>query len=134
VNFNNGNVNANNKNNDGLYVRCVRGGQSGVSGWRSGESDLGGGWKWTNWFGYYNTSNEPWIYHQQHGWLYPFDSDNSAVFFWYNDMQQFVWTNPATYPNLYRFGANATWLWYLKDSANPRWFYNWTAGAWESLP
>ena len=102
--------------------------------WRTGEVDLGGGWKWTEWLGYYNTSSEPWIYHQEHQWLYPYGDGACGVFFWYDDMQEFIWTDPATYPYLYRFGADEAWLWYLKDSADPRWFVNMATGVWEPLP
>ena len=102
-------------------------------GWRSGESDLGGGWKWLNWFGYYNTNFAGWIYHDQHGFLYPFDDGSGGMTFWDNSMAEFWWTKSATYPFLYRFGTGASWLWY-NGSTGPRWFFNWGTGLWESTP
>lgn len=91
---------------------------------------LANGWMWSAWFGYFNRNLEPWVYHMQHGWLYEFGTDPASVVFWDSGMAAFWWTGNGTYPYLYRFSDNA-WLWYLKDSANPRWFRNLKTGQWE---
>ncbi len=90
---------------------------------------LGGGWQWSAWFGYIYTANMPWTYHPQHGWLYAIGSDPASVVFWDPSMQ-FWWTGDGAYPFLYRF-SDASWLWYQRDSDNPRWFRNLTTGQWE---
>ncbi len=95
-----------------------------------GAAALGDGWQWLNWFGYFNTNPATWIFHLQHAWLYPFGTNPSSLVFWDNGMQAFWWTSPTVYPYVYRFSDGA-WLYYLRNSNNPRWFYNYTTEAWE---
>ena len=35
-------------------------------------SDLGGGWKFSDWFGSYNDSTAPWMFHAEHGFVFAF--------------------------------------------------------------
>ncbi len=98
--------------------------------WSSAASDLGSGWRWLSWFGYFNNGSHPWTFHLQHAWLRAFDGANNSVFFWDTEMQAFWWTSPAVYPYVYRFADDA-WLYYLKNSDNPRWFYNYQTEQWE---
>jgi hypothetical protein len=93
--------------------------------------DLGNGWKWVNWFGYLNTNYDPWIYHEDHGWLYPFGTSTADLVFWDPQMNAFWWTTQTQYPYVYRFSDGA-WLYYQVGSSDPRWFYNYSQGAWES--
>ena len=93
--------------------------------------DLSGGWRWLEWFGTFNVNNLPWIYHMDHGWLYPFGETASNITFWDPQMGVFWWTSETTYPYLYRFSDGA-WLWYQEQSHNPRWFYNHKTLKWES--
>jgi len=95
-----------------------------------GAADLGGGWKWLSWFGYFSTTYDPWIYHLQHGWMYSVGTDPSSIWFWTSDMG-WLWTGSTTYPYLYR-SSDGAWLYYLKDSSSPRWFYNYKTSLWES--
>ena len=105
-----------------------------ASGWRSGETDLGDNWRWLGWFGMYNMVSDPWVFHRDHGWLFPIQMPDGGIFFYDVAMSRFWWTNPAIYPFLYRFGDNPAWLWYQKDTTKPRRFYNVAADAWESSP
>jgi hypothetical protein len=99
--------------------------------WYSEAVDLGSGWRWLNWLGSFNVSNDPWIYHAQHGWLYPFADGPESVYFWDNEMGAFLWTSEMVYPSLYRF-SDGQWLFYQKGSSNPRWFVNLITGEWEA--
>ena len=99
-----------------------------MSPWQN-ATDLGIGWKWLDWFGFFNTNNAPWIYHDLHGWLYPFQEPSGTVF-WDADMNAFWWTNETTYPYVYRF-SDGSWLFYEIGSVNPRWFYSFTTNRWE---
>ena len=94
-----------------------------------GAADQGGGWRWLNWFGYFAEVGNGWIFHLQHGWMYPFGTNSASILFWTLDMS-WLWTSDTIYPYLYRFD-DAAWLWYLKDSVAPRWFYNFKTGLWE---
>lgn len=91
---------------------------------------LGGGWFWSDWFGSFNTAFAPWLYHNEHAWLYPFGQDPHSVVFWDGSMNAFWWTGDAIYSSMYRFSDNS-WLWYQPGTRSPRWFLNLKTGAWE---
>lgn len=92
--------------------------------------DLGDGWKLVKWFGYFNTSKSPWIYHQTLGWLYTCSRSNEGVWFWHARMKAYLWTGSKVYPYFDRAGDGA-WLYYKKGPSHPQWFYNLKAGKWE---
>ncbi|MDR3566903.1 MAG: hypothetical protein P4L43_02640 [Syntrophobacteraceae bacterium] len=98
--------------------------------WRDAQ-DIGSGWKWLSWFGIFDTTSSPWIYHQSLGWLYAYGTSTYSLWFWDPAMNDFWWTRQGVYPYLYRAGDGA-WLYYLRGSSNPRWFYNFKTLAWES--
>jgi hypothetical protein len=95
-----------------------------------GAVDLGGGWRWLGWFGFFHDSGTGWIYHAQHGWMYATGTNPTEILFWTADLN-WLWSGSTLYPYLYRF-TPAAWLWYLTDSTSPRWFYNFTSNDWES--
>ncbi len=97
----------------------------------NGAVDLGNGWRYLDWFGYLNVNYSPWIFHSQHEWLYLFASDTDSIVFWDAQMGALWWTTKAVYPSVYRF-SDGVWLWYQKDSSNPRFFYNYSTSFWES--
>ncbi|MFC1452404.1 right-handed parallel beta-helix repeat-containing protein [Verrucomicrobiota bacterium] len=92
--------------------------------------DLGGGWKWLDWFGYFNTSHDPWVYHAQHAWMYAVGDIASNIYLYSTDLG-WLWTGQNFYPWMYRF-SGSDWIWYLPGSSGPRWFYNGTTGLWEN--
>ncbi|MFC1453184.1 carboxypeptidase-like regulatory domain-containing protein [Verrucomicrobiota bacterium] len=92
--------------------------------------DVGGGWRWLQWFGYFNVSIDPWIYHAEHGWMYAAGMSTADIWFFTPDMG-WLWTAEGVYPYLYRHDDQA-WLWYLIGSVDPRWSYNFSSAAWES--
>ena len=101
--------------------------------WHSDAAVLADNWRYNDWLGYFNIGTDPWIYHMQHGWLYVFPSvtDTESVYFWDNSMQSVLWTSQAVYPSMYRF-SDSTWIWYQKDSSNPRFFNKLATGEWEN--
>lgn len=92
-------------------------------------ANLGGGWKWLSWFGYFSDQGDGWIYHNEHGWMYAVGTTTADIWFWTQDMG-WLWTSDTVYPNMYRNQTHG-WLWYQINSANPRWFYNYTTHQWE---
>jgi hypothetical protein len=105
---------------------------TGPTSWCDGYYDFGySGWRWLSWLGYYfdNGSYGGWVYSQDLGWLYPSGTSPASV--WIGDTGLgWLWTSRDTYPFLYS-PVLGTWLWYLKGSTSPRWFYNWSRSAWE---
>ena len=90
-----------------------------------------GGWYSSKVFGAYNGTVPGWIWHLQHGWLYVDPSSTSSAIFLYSVADAgWLGTSMAWYPTLYRFSDGA-WLYYLKGTSNPRWFYNYKSAAWE---
>ena len=96
--------------------------------WNS--TDLGGGWMWLDWFGYFNAGNYPWVYHSTLGWLYPFGSTTSSIWVWDAAMGAFWWTSATVYPFLYR-ASDGAWLFYDVASSKPRYFFNYSTQSWE---
>jgi hypothetical protein len=93
-------------------------------------TDLGGGKKRSGWFGDFNDTFYPWIYHSQHGWMYTYGTDPASIWFWAPDMG-FLWTGSGVYPWLWS-DTKQTWLYYVKDSSSPRYFFNWNTQQWET--
>ena len=104
--------------------------QGGLSEWYFKATDLGGGWAWLNWLGSFNAANDPWIYHAQHGWLFPFADGPESVYFWDGEMNSIIWTSETVYPSIYRF-SDEKWLYYEEGSSTPRWFVDLLSGQWE---
>lgn len=86
--------------------------------------NLGNGWKWVSWFGRVHTTNAPWFYHAEHGWLYSTSNSENDIWF-YQPQTGWIWTSRATYPLFYR-NRDRTWLGYMHGTTNPRWFWNYT--------
>jgi uncharacterized repeat protein (TIGR03803 family) len=99
--------------------------------WEAGYQDVGDGWRWFAWFGYYVPLGNHWFWHLDHGYLYAWSASTpQSIYFWTPDMS-WLWTGSTTYPYIYRF-SDGSWLWYEPGTTGPRWFYNFKTGLWES--
>jgi len=97
--------------------------------WWDESVAMGGNWQWNSWLGFFNVHYAPWIYHQQHDWMYSIGDTAGNVWYWTTDMG-WLWTAEGVYPAMYRLN-DASWLWYLSGTDNPRWFADLTNGGWE---
>jgi hypothetical protein len=89
-------------------------------------------WFLSDWFGAYNTTQAPWLFHAQHGFVYRDPGSTNASTFFYDDAMVAWWyTDEAIYPFIYGFGTPAdnagtvagdAWLWYFEQSKTPRTF------------
>jgi hypothetical protein len=99
-------------------------------------TNLGNGWMNSSWFGIFNVTDYPWIYHAQHGWMYVFGSDPTSIWLWTPDTivpwTGFVWTSQSVYPWLWS-DTQQTWLYYSVGSSAPRYFYNWKTQKWVTV-
>lgn len=68
-----------------------------MDGWRHGEIDLGGGWRWLWWLGYYVVRDNGWVWHKTHGWLWSNSQSNADVWFYHHDMG-WLWTSKDHMP------------------------------------
>ncbi|MDY6971785.1 MAG: hypothetical protein SV775_05595 [Thermodesulfobacteriota bacterium] len=67
----------------------------------SGATDLGDGWKYLDWFGYFWVDEvSQWIYHYLHGWVYPYGEETASIWFYTIDRGWF-WTSDLYYPWIY---------------------------------
>ena len=83
-------------------------------------SDLGGGWKFSDWFGSYNDSTAPWMFHAEHGFVFIFEEGvPDSVFYFDLTANGWFWTNATSYPSLFSFARNA-WVFYFVGSTGPR--------------
>jgi trimeric autotransporter adhesin len=98
--------------------------------WNAGYQDLGGGWQRLTWFGDYVPLDQGWYWHNCHGFFYVWPDGTPQNIYLYTMDMGWLFTSSATYPYLYRF-QDASWLWYVRDSKNPRWFFNFCIGVWE---
>ncbi|MGC9194316.1 MAG: S53 family peptidase [Syntrophobacteraceae bacterium] len=97
----------------------------------AGAVDLGNGWRYLSWFGYFNTSQSPWVYHNSLGWLYPIGTSPDNIWFWDPQVNSFLWTSQTDFPFLYSVGYGA-WLYYEEWTSNPGEFYNFGTNSWIS--
>lgn len=76
------------------------------------------------WLGYIWAEPFPFVYHFQHGWLYCVLPGGGEGFWAYSFADSdWWWTSATYYPFIYSVGS-ANWLYYVKDTGNPRIFYN----------
>ena len=109
-----------------LFYMVVAGaflhGQDNVEGDVFGGTDLGGGWLFSEWYGIYNASFYPWIFHNEHGWQYVFEGETDGELY-LHDLQSEDWwfTSELLYPSFFSFGRR-TWNHYFEETVNPRQF------------
>ncbi|WOO40780.1 multicopper oxidase domain-containing protein [Rubellicoccus peritrichatus] len=83
------------------------------------------------WFGDFNVSQLPWIYHYQLGWMYPGGTGAEDDDFWLYGASldlEWLWTNSVTFPILWS-DEKASWLYYL-EGINTNYFYDLNENEW----
>ena len=88
------------------------------------SDEISGGWKQEEWFGSFNDSTFPWIYHHGLGWIYIVGNSQSGFWFYSNNLG-WIWTGQNIFPHLYSY--NNDWIYF--DYTNTR-FYNFQKQAW----
>ena len=70
-----------------------------ITGWAS--EHINTTWKLSPWFGTYEPTSAPWVYHEVMGWIYFHQADLSSIWLWKDELG-WVWTNQNLYPYLYQ--------------------------------
>ena len=83
-------------------------------------SDIGGGWRSLDWFGYYYATTAGWLYHLNHGWIYPVVTSFESVWF-YSPTHDWLWTTQTAYPWTW-FHTGQSWKYYI--SSTNKWVSN----------
>lgn len=91
------------------------------------------GWKRSEWFGWFNTAYEPWVYHAEQGWISFNTVGQSESNFWYYDAALgWMWTHADLFPVLYN-NVEGSWLLTPRlpfSVAEGRWFFDFGAASW----
>ena len=99
-----------------------------LTGW---ESEYGKtSWKFSPWFGTYEPTSAPWVYHSSLGWFLH-QADLESIWLWKDELG-WVWTNQDLFPYLYQNMPTA-WLTLKPDSARPALLYDFPNKTWFEL-
>lgn len=94
-----------------------------------GAADLGDGWRYLPWFGYFNIDHAPWIYHRGLGWIF-LEENLPGTMRLYSKGLGWLETGCLDYPYLRVVSAEERWLWYAEGSTTPRLFYDMRSLSW----
>ena len=86
-----------------------------------GAVDLGGGWRFVAWFGTWNVTLLPWIFHLEHGWQFVSESASGEDAWFFDLALGWLFTSPELYPNYFSAERNE-WIFYFRDTTDPRQF------------
>ena len=91
--------------------------------------DVGSGWSYLSWFGYFTDVGGGWLYHAEYGWLFPSGTTPASIWLWDYRMAGWLWTSSTVYPFLWSDPLQ-TWLYYYRGTGhgNGGWFYNYGTG------
>ena len=85
--------------------------------------EIGNGWHWLPWFGRFQGAAKPWIFHEDHGWLYLGAGNLNTGQRIFDASLGWLWTSRSVYPNFYSF-TRKDWMRYDRTSAGPRRFFD----------
>ena len=75
-------------------------------------TDWGNGQTQSDWFGWYDNTHFPWIWHYNNGWLWCDMGDESYGLYYYDQaLGCWFWTSESYYPWVYAFSPIGGWLW-----------------------
>ena len=90
--------------------------------WWSAIEEGAAGWRQSPWFGAFLPYSTGWLCHADLGWLYAQPDGSDGLWLW-KEGKGWLWTNPATYPYLFRHeGSN--WLYFLRRKDGRAKFYD----------
>lgn len=92
-------------------------------------ADMGGGWSWSVWFGFFyyvSTGGSTWVYSDDLEWCYIVEGAQAASswWFWIASLADWSWTTSGNYPNMYLANVGS-WCWFDVDLND---FYNYNTG------
>jgi hypothetical protein len=88
------------------------------------SNDISAGWKQEDWFGSFNDSTFPWVYHHGLGWIYIVGNSQSGFWFYSNNLG-WIWTGHNIFPYLY--SQENDWFYFDDKSAK---LYNFQKQIW----
>lgn len=93
------------------------------------------GWRESDWFGWFRTTSDPWVFHAEQGWVMFEMVGQLGSDLWYYDSELgWMWTESNLYPVLFEERSGA-WLMssrYPYIAGSQRWFYDFAIEDWVS--
>jgi hypothetical protein len=91
---------------------------------------------YSNWMGFIYSipADLPWVWTQDHGWLYAYAVEDPAQFGWFYDLEVgFIYTTEDYYPAVWVQSAEDFYF-YIVGTREPRIFYNYATGEFVNVP
>jgi len=86
-------------------------------------ADVGDNWFQSDWFGYFQKGDFPWVYHYEHGWIYFGDGSEDGVIY-FDKCLLWVYTSRSMYPWMYSY-YDGDWNRFYMGTVTPnRWWYS----------
>ena len=133
-------VGANGVNDLGTCISGYGTNDSGTFGWlvtglfRDGlqdAEDIGDGWAESSWYGFFWRAGKSHVWHFAHGWQYVPKGNRDSVMVYDYGIREWVWNSEQTYPFLYMYGTEASWMGYYQGTEpGERWFFHYGKDKW----
>jgi hypothetical protein len=82
-----------------------------------------GTWMHLNWYGWFEVTYYPYVYHLEHGWQMVAGAGKDSVVVYDYGLCSYVMTNETVYPWIYKYGTNESWYRFAgKVGSQERWF------------
>jgi uncharacterized membrane protein len=107
-----------------------------ISGLRPGDpfegaEDLDNGWSVSETFGYFWRAGKSHVWHAEHGWQYVPKGNSDSILVYDFGIREWVWENEQTYPYMYLYDMDPSWMWYAKGcEPGERFFFHYKKGKW----
>lgn len=102
--------------------------------WR-GAANIGNGWRYLSWFGYFKPLTNGWIWHRQLGYVHC-QGTYDGFWMYVKDRGESWYTSRAKYPTFYR-KRDGKWYWYRRQftasSTAKHWCYRKPYGPWRGF-
>ena len=95
--------------------------------WWNNMTDVGGGWRNSEWFGAFLTYPElDWIYHSDLDWVYVVKDEGNGIWIWH-PQHGWLWTQDMVWPYLYS-NRTSNWIYFMNKINGQPIFYDYETG------
>jgi hypothetical protein len=95
--------------------------------WWNNMTDVGGGWRNSEWFGAFLTYPElDWIYHSDLDWVYVVKDEGNGIWIWH-PQHGWLWTQDMVWPYLYS-NRTSNWIYFMNKFNGQPIFYDYETG------
>ena len=96
-------------------------------------TDLPDNWAVSETFGYFWRAGKSHVWHAEHGWQYVPKGNADSIIIYDYGLKEWIWENEQTYPYMYLYGNEPSWMWYAKGcEPGERFFFHYEEGKWKT--